>query len=199
VSPDDSWHAGDERDVASAKRALRTALRRRRRALTADLVASCSAAACTRVVESRAFADALHVVLYAATDGELVTDGIERAAREAGKCVYYPRVTERGMVFVRDRAGARRAGRRGIPEPTSDEPLGPDAGVLFIVPGVAFDLRGNRLGRGLGAYDRALLAYPDARRLGLGYEFQLLPVVPIGEHDVRLDGVVTEARAVGVP
>jgi 5-formyltetrahydrofolate cyclo-ligase len=66
---------------------------------------------------------------------------------------------------------------------------------LVVVPGVAFDAEGRRLGRGGGYYDATLALLPrGAARLGVAFEIQVVPAVPEEPHDVRLDGVVTEAR-----
>jgi 5-formyltetrahydrofolate cyclo-ligase len=68
--------------------------------------------------------------------------------------------------------------------------------VLFLVPGVAFDPRGVRLGRGDGWYDRAFARHPGGVRLGLAYEFQVLADLPEAPWDVRMHGVVTDARVI---
>ena len=66
---------------------------------------------------------------------------------------------------------------------------------LVVVPGVAFDAAGRRLGRGRGHYDATLAGLPaGAARIGLAFELQLVPEIPEEPHDVRLDAVVTEAR-----
>ena len=62
---------------------------------------------------------------------------------------------------------------------------------LIIVPGLAFDKQGNRLGYGQGYYDRLLKQHPTAYTVGLGYNFQLLPTIPTQTHDVALDKIVT--------
>jgi 5-formyltetrahydrofolate cyclo-ligase len=68
---------------------------------------------------------------------------------------------------------------------------------LVIVPGLGFDERGGRLGRGAGFYDRVLGGLrPAARRVAVAFECQIVPQVPMGEHDERVDAVVTEARTI---
>jgi len=74
------------------------------------------------------------------------------------------------------------------------EANGPET--LFIVPGIAFDLRGHRLGRGRGAYDRVLARHAAAGRIGLAYEFQVVPLLPSEPWDAPMDTVVTNARIV---
>jgi 5-formyltetrahydrofolate cyclo-ligase len=68
---------------------------------------------------------------------------------------------------------------------------------LFLVPGLAFDSAGRRLGYGLGCYDRAFAdAAPGALKIGLAFELQILESVPAGPHDVPMDFVVTEDRVI---
>jgi 5-formyltetrahydrofolate cyclo-ligase len=64
---------------------------------------------------------------------------------------------------------------------------------LFIVPGLAFDRRGNRIGYGAGYYDAFLGSQATGYKLGIGYPFQLLRALPCEPHDVRLDGVLTSS------
>ncbi len=82
-------------------------------------------------------------------------------------------------------------GKFGIPEPEHPVWAGPGELDLILVPGVAFDRAGNRLGRGGGFYDRLLPQY-RALRIGICFAFQCLDAVPTTRHDVRMDRVVTE-------
>ena len=87
-------------------------------------------------------------------------------------------------------------GKWGLMEPVSTRPA--DAyiqteNVLYLVPGVAFDEKLNRLGRGGGIYDRILNGRGCATALGIFYECQQCLVLPTELHDVRLDMIVTEA------
>ena len=70
----------------------------------------------------------------------------------------------------------------------------PDEVDLVIVPLVAFDENGNRIGHGGGYYDRFLKKYPRAKKIGLAYELQKIDEVPAEPHDVPLDAVITEAQ-----
>jgi 5-formyltetrahydrofolate cyclo-ligase len=85
-------------------------------------------------------------------------------------------------------------------EPPASAPIVPPREVdLVCVPGVAFDTRGGRLGRGRGHYDATLALLPrSAFRVGLAFESQIVPAVPAEPHDERLDAVVTEARVLSV-
>jgi len=133
--------------------------------------------------------------LYAALPDELPLGQTLAAARAAGKTVLWPRVLPGGwMLFARaDRVEELRAGRYGVLEPAPTavvETLGPD--VLALVPGVAFDERGGRLGRGGGIWDRALADARGAVVFGVGYELQIVEWIPREPHDRSLDALLTE-------
>ena len=64
---------------------------------------------------------------------------------------------------------------------------------LIVVPGVAFDSEGNRMGRGRGFYDRLLKSTPRAAKVGVAYDFQMLDHIATEPHDVRMDRVITES------
>lgn len=141
------------------------------------------------------FARCARLVLYAALPDELPMGSVADLARSAGKRTLWPRMrTDGGLGF----AGARREdllpGRYGVREPPArapEEALGPD--VLLLVPGVAFDDRGNRLGRGRGYWDRALAGVEGAIVFGVGYELQIVASVPREAHDRPMDALLTEA------
>lgn len=84
-------------------------------------------------------------------------------------------------------------GRHGILEPPpADHVIGPPPdGALVLVPGIAFDAQGNRLGFGAGYYDR-FLAVHKGLRAGLAYGFQVVDTVPAEPHDIAMDFVITD-------
>ena len=87
-------------------------------------------------------------------------------------------------------------GKFGVSEPrASCEPIPLDRFDLVLVPGVAFDWRGHRLGRGRGFYDR-ILAQASGVKCGVAYDFQLLEEIPAEPHDAPVNFVVTPARCV---
>jgi 5-formyltetrahydrofolate cyclo-ligase len=137
------------------------------------------------------------VALYAAMRGEVGTDLVRSRCLAAGVHLFYPRATGDGeLSFFRHREGdGWVAGRFGIREPRR---LPGEEGVrggfdLVVVPGLAFDSRGRRLGQGYGCYDRFLAALDGtAVTVGLAFSWQLVPEVPVDEWDVPVDAVVTE-------
>jgi 5-formyltetrahydrofolate cyclo-ligase len=146
-------------------------------------------------------AGARTLLLFASTAEEPDTDRIADEARRRGIAVLYPRcLPERALALHAVAApGALRAGRYGIREPDGDACPVTDVGEVdaALIPGVAFDRAGGRLGRGAGYYDR-LLASPGWRafRCGVFFAGQEVARVPVDPWDVRLDAVVTEAGAV---
>jgi 5-formyltetrahydrofolate cyclo-ligase len=183
---------GDATDNPKAR--LRRELETRRRAIAAADLASAAVPACAVVVASPWFRTARHVVVYAARSYEVDPHAVEVAACAHDVPTYYPRVEAGALTFRLARRDALAAGCFGLLEPAADaEPLDPDArDVLIVVPGLAFDRRGNRLGTGRGYYDRALPSLRDARRVGMALDAFLVDRVPIDPWDVAMDAVATE-------
>jgi 5-formyltetrahydrofolate cyclo-ligase len=182
------------------KRALRRQMAARWRALPAETARSASEAAASNLSDTEEFRSAVQVLLFAALPDEIATRPLFEAAIRAGKRCLLPRCCEaRRLEFAPlDRWEDLRPGRYSVLEPPAGAPafaLG--AGDLAVVPGVAFDAGGHRLGRGAGYYDRA---FPPAGRLGeaapalfgLAASFQLVKEVPHTEHDGIVDAVATE-------
>jgi 5-formyltetrahydrofolate cyclo-ligase len=189
-------------ELAARKRLLREGLRRRRPEVTAERAAAAAAAVAARVAALPEFGRALRVALYAALSDELPSVPLFETARAAGKRLLWPRVVAGRLEFAAcSGIEELRPGVLGIPAPPTTLPAeSPLAGDVVIVPGLAFDAAGRRLGRGAGHYDRAFPAgRADAPLLvGVGYAFQLVDEVPAGPHDRRMDVVVTEERQVRV-
>lgn len=114
------------------------------------------------------------------------------ALLEAGHPLYLPETPKRGLPLIFRRFQGEedlRPGRFGTRHPGGEEGR-PE---IFLVPLLAFDARGRRLGYGAGYYDLTLARYPAALRLGCAFAAQEVPVVPAGPRDLPLDAVATEA------
>jgi 5-formyltetrahydrofolate cyclo-ligase len=138
---------------------------------------------------------ALTVALYAAKGSEVDTGELATALTGAGHHVVYPRVDRLARVLEFHVASASELtpGRFGLREPTASLPRAAlDAIDVFIVPGLAFDRTGGRIGWGRGHYDATLAAAPNALRVGVAFARQLVEQVPHDVHDIRLHAVVTE-------
>jgi len=174
-----------------AKRRIREALGVVRAALPSDTGRRLSAIACERLASTNGFRRTRHVAAYVALRGEPDPARLVRLALAAGKRVYLPGDADGVPCF-------RRAGADGRP---TDEGARLSAGAdttVFVVPGVAFDAEGWRLGRGRGIYDRLLRDHPDSLRVGFAFDFQIVPHIPRAEWDVRMTAVVTEVREIWV-
>jgi len=180
------------------KRLIRDRLRASRSRLSPGEVARLSAEACARLLGSPVFARVRHIAAYAAADNELDPALLVEAALAAGKNVYLPVKSRERFDFVGLPVARPGQEAGGAPEPPGGPCLPPEAdGVVFLVPGVAFDARGVRLGRGIGWYDRALARHPRGIRVGLAYGFQVVPRLPEAPWDVRMHAIVTEAGSIG--
>jgi len=143
------------------------------------------------------------VMLYLNFRSEVATDALVEAALGQGKTVAVPKteVASRRLVVSRlDRYPEDLApGTWGIMEPRAEclRPMAPEAVDLVVVPGVAFDAAGNRLGYGGGFYDRFLpLLRPDAHTVAPAFEVQVVELVETGTFDVPVAFVVTEDRVI---
>ena len=184
--------------------AARAEARARLRALTSAERARAGETIAERVWTVPEVAAAHTLLLYASLPEEVPTDAIAREAFRRGIVVAYPRCLPdtRGMALhsLRELAELREAGTHGIREPDLACPLVGVADVdVALVPGLAWDRSGARLGRGAGYYDR-LFADPDFRafRCGLFFAVQEMEGVPLDDWDARLDAVVTEGKVVRV-
>ena len=184
-------------NIEEAKRDLRGRMRARRHEVSAADAERAGLAAAAWICDSQPFRAARNVALYVAIAGEVDTRELIAAAMAAGKGVCVPRGTGgSSLEFARlDELGELRSGEFGVPEPPrSAERVVLSVGDLVIVPGVAFDALGRRLGRGGGHYDRA---FPPALErppilIGLAFSFQVVAEVPSDCHDRRMDAVCTD-------
>lgn len=180
------------------KAALRRALRARREGLPWEAWRALSDRIERRFQGLRAFRRARTVGLYATLGREVDTAGLLAACLARGKSAAFPRVEPGGRLrFHRVTAASDLApGYRGIPEPSSEAPEVPAGALdLVVVPGLGFAPDGTRLGRGAGFYDRFLARLgPRALRVGIAFDRQVAPRLPLEADDAPLDLVVTERR-----
>jgi len=178
---------------------LRALFGRRRQGLSPDEVRAGSTAVAQLVLGEDWYLAARSVALYGAIKNEVDTSAIFEDCTERGVRVLFPRVVAAGgrrLVFAEvASAGELSPGAYGIPEPSEEAVVGHLADVdLVVVPGLAFDRSGGRIGFGQGYYDIALAAAPRPLRVGLAWEWQLMPPeerVPTGPLDQPMDHVVT--------
>ncbi|MGH8273494.1 MAG: 5-formyltetrahydrofolate cyclo-ligase [Gammaproteobacteria bacterium] len=178
--------------------ALRRKLRERRAGLAPDAAAAASAAAVERLTRSPEFDRAQRIAGYVAVRGEIDPSAALETAHRQGKTIYLPRIAEEiRLSFEPWRPGdTLHENRFSIPEPRAGiGAIAPEALDLVIVPLLAFDATGTRIGSGAGYYDRSF-AFRHTAALpllaGFAYALQECPQLPCAEWDVPLDLVVTE-------
>jgi len=184
-------------NVHEAKHLLRREILARRRSLSARQIAAGSEAIAACFCAWPLYLAAEVVMLYLAMPDEPQTAAIAEDAWARGKTVAVPLVGEApGRMEAARLCGwdGLVAGRLGLkmPDPAAAAIIDPAVIDLVVVPGVAFDPAGRRLGRGAGYYDRFLPRAPRARRLGLAWSVQIVARVPTDEYDVKMDYLLTE-------
>lgn len=183
-----------------SKSELRARALRSRRSLSGEDIGSLSDAVARRFLELPEFMEAKVVASYIAKADEVQTSGIVAASLAAGKTLIVPRADpESGSLSfapIGSMAELTR-GHFGVLEPrigALEVPL--DTADAVVVPVVAWDERGHRLGYGKGYFDRALSANPRPLRVGLALEAQRSARLPQAPSDVPLDIIVTEERVI---
>lgn len=186
--------------TAETKNAIREAVRKRRDAITAAEAESKSAAIMRNLMKTAEYKNAKAAMLYAAKGNEVRTRGMIYAALKEGKTVLLPITNtvkrEIEAAVIEDYDTDLKKGAFGIMEPKQRRPFDEAKIELVIVPGIAFDLEGHRLGYGHGFYDKLLHRLTNAAKVGLAYDFQVVQKLPSESHDEIMDVVVTESRVI---
>ncbi len=173
------------------KKELRRTIREKKRAMTDAEIEARSAKLGECFAASPAYQNAKTIYGYLPYNQEVRTvPMLERALRD-GKRVAVPKVygEEMKFLYIEDLSQVEK-GYAGIPEPIADEPVADDKTALVLMPGLAFDPQGHRIGYGGGFYDKFLSAEPNHPTLALCYDFQMLPSLETEEHDIPVDYVL---------
>jgi len=183
------------------KIALRAVALSQRNALSREDFVSRSRVIQERVCRFSEYLSTRSVALYASIQNEVMTEDIRDHALRQGKRVFYPKLGANAAVeLVRIKSAEHLTpGRFDILEPTCDEAFadGCQEALFVFVPGLAFDLGGNRLGRGKGWYDRLLRKLgKKATAAGLAYDFQVVDCIPVEPWDEAVTYIFTETRLI---
>jgi 5-formyltetrahydrofolate cyclo-ligase len=183
------------------KRSLREKLLAARRHCSAETCLHLSLLVQERFLAGETYRRANAVGLYSPVLNEVHTELVARRCLAEGKRLVYPRVRGALLEFVEVGALDELApGAFGVGEPTGGGVMILDDLDVLVVPGVAFDDDGFRLGYGKGYYDRALAGCAARlERVGFAYEFQVVAELPADHHDCRLTQLVTEQRLLRFP
>ncbi len=191
-------------DETDQKRDVRNAYRAARHAFAPELRKKANKLILAKLAASATLARAKTVLIYAATDVEVNLDDLIGSLTRAGKRVAVPRLTKTPGVMtlwaVRhvDALVAADGAKVRTPDITRAVPIEPHDVDVALVPGVAFTATMGRLGQGGGYYDRLLPRLrADAAKIGIAFDVQIAASVPIDDHDVPMDAVLTETAAMG--
>ena len=190
--------------LRDAKRAMRDRVLRARDALPPEVRAQAGRAIVATLAARSDFRAATTMLLSLSFRSEYDTRPLFEAALASGKIVSAPRVNTASRMLeayiVTDLARDVVPGFRGIPEPLPHcAAVALDAIEWVLVPGVAFDLHGHRIGYGGGYYDRLWpLLRDDAQCVAAAFELQVVEQVPSAPHDLTVDAIITERRTVEV-
>ena len=174
------------------KKELRKLIRQRKAEHTAEEKAEMSARICRQVLTDPHWAKANNVFLYHALTDEVDTTILIDAAMHEGKTVLLPVIVGDDLL-LKIHTGTTQTGSYSIQEPIGEEFTCYKEITLAIVPGMAFDKKGNRLGRGRGFYDRTLPKLAEAYKIGLCFPFQLLESIPSEAYDIKMDAVLYDS------
>ena len=173
------------------KKELRAQIRAKKRAMTSAQVEACSEKLAELFRAHPLYQRAKSIYGYMPYNQEVRTVPILEQALRDGKQVAVPKVFGDTMRFILLPDLSRvAAGYAGIPEPVDDGPEAADPHALVLMPGLAFDREGHRIGYGGGFYDRFLAEEPEHPTVALCYSFQLFPHLDVEAFDVPVDLVL---------
>lgn len=171
---------------------LRQEIRNRKKMYTREQLADMSRVVTDRLMKHPLLLQAQTIMLYHSLPDEVDTRQCIDRLHALGKQIVLPKVTGEGEMEIRKYQGPSsvQPGAFGIMEPVGDVFTDYDQIDLAIVPGMSFDSKGNRLGRGKGYYDRFLAQVPQLYKLGICFDFQKTDDVPCEKTDIQMDEVL---------
>ncbi len=173
------------------KKQLRKQIREQKRAMTEQQIQASSQKLGELFAATEQYKNAKTIYGYLPYNQEVRTVPMLERALAEGKAVAVPKVygDEMRFIYITDMSGLE-ISDMGIPEPIADEPVANDPHALVLMPGVAFDKEGHRIGYGGGFYDKFLAREPEHPTVALCYDFQVLPHLETEEFDIPVDCVL---------
>ena len=173
------------------KKEIRALVRQKKRTLTPEQIRLASEALGEKLRCSELYQKARTIYGYLPYNQEVLTIPMLRRAMEDGKRVAVPKVYGEEMRFIYLEDLNRIApGYRDIPEPVDDGPVAEDPRALVLMPGLAFDRAGHRIGYGGGFYDRFLASEPEHPTIALCYGFQMFEQLETEAFDIPVEQVI---------
>lgn len=154
-----------------------------------------------KLKDTKEYKEAKGIFVYIGFGSEINTKILIEDALGDGKEVCVPKVIKKDMVFIKINSLENLVtSSYGILEPVGDKNnFNVDNLGLIIMPGLAFDKQGNRLGYGGGYYDKFLSNNKiNVKKIALAYDFQILDKVPSEEHDIKVDSIITEEKEIEI-
>jgi len=178
--------------MMNEKQLIRKKVATHKQSLSNETKAYLSQKVCFALSQTEVFQKARCVALYYSMDDEVQTVELINEWYER-KNLVLPTISGKNMNFhTYTGMGNTSIGALGITEPVNTKQIQPEEIDLIIVPGVAFDHKGNRIGRGKGFYDRFLSKINNTTTIGICFGFQLMERIPAENHDIKMDMVITE-------
>lgn len=180
-----------------SKKQLRKAITARLGEISQEEQAEESKAVCSRIAVLPQYKKAQRIMAFLSMPGEVCLDSLLDQAIREGRSVYVPRCLARGVMEAAqlDSVATAVNGEYGIRTAPAENPAAsPDTLDLILVPGVAFDEDGRRLGHGAAFYDHFLPKAQQASWVGIAWDMQIVPAVPEEAHDVCIPFILTEQR-----
>ncbi|HOC93790.1 MAG TPA: 5-formyltetrahydrofolate cyclo-ligase [bacterium] len=185
------------------KKQVREQVSAARDALSHSRLAALSSSVERRLFDFHPFASCSFPLFFVSFRSEILTEGMIKKSLSSGKRVAVPvtKIKKRELVpsELKDFDAELAEGAYGVPEPKPEflRPVSPLELDFVAMPGLAFDRSGNRLGYGGGFYDRFVSRLrPGVPLVALAFSFQLLDSVPTGEHDRKIDAIVTDSETI---
>ncbi|MDO5443406.1 MAG: 5-formyltetrahydrofolate cyclo-ligase [Bacteroidia bacterium] len=179
-------------DKSEEKKVLRRGIRMRKASLDEAEKAAAAASVAAQIEALAEYADAQTLLAYCAMPDEIGTADIISRAYASGKTVVLPVVVGEKLELRKYTPAKLRPGYRGIMEPSDEaETVSPSDVDLAIIPGMAFDAAGHRMGRGGGFYDR-LIPQLHCPLVGICFSCQIVPSIPLEPFDLPVDIVISE-------
>ncbi|MBN2602565.1 MAG: 5-formyltetrahydrofolate cyclo-ligase [Candidatus Thermoplasmatota archaeon] len=182
------------------KENIRNELKISRKNLSSSLVEKKSLIIKEKLFATSEFIRSQKILFYISYDNEVRTHEMIKESIDCGKivCVPFVKKNEHRIIPIKlENWNDLEIGSYNILEPKQNKlkkfPL--EEIELIIVPGIGFDARGNRIGHGMGYYDRLLSITNNCFKIGLGFHCQIVEYIPADPHDVRLDMVITEKKS----
>jgi len=164
-----------------------------RKELADETVRELSEQICNKVKKMQEYIDAEDICMYMPANNEVDVTFLIEDAWSKGKTVWLPKTAGRRMDFFKfDSMTPLSEGSYKILEPESDIVLEPDEKTLILMPGVAFSMDGGRIGYGGGYYDIYLEQHSTSKKVAVCYDFQIVGELPIEEHDIKPDFIISE-------